>query len=124
MIPNLRSKYVGLETVALLLRTETALERYHRAHGFYPPTLSALVPAYLKTVPVDVCTEKANLPIHYSLKDNGKASGQSYLLYSGGPDMRDDGGTPQKNIADGTPGDLVAHQLWRKMPISFAPVKK
>ena len=99
-----------MEAVTTLLQTETALERYQRAHGRYPATLSQLVPAYLKTVPIDVCTGKANLPSALRPQKNGHA----YLLYSVGVDMRDDGGIPQKfvNSNDGKPGDIVAHRLW------------
>ena len=121
---SIRGKYIGLETVGILLRTVTALERYRRAHGIYPADLNALVPAYLKSVPVDICTGKANLPLHYSLQGIGKASERSYLLYNVGIDMRDDGGSPQKNVADGTHGDIVAHHLWWKTPAASASAKK
>jgi hypothetical protein len=105
-----REKFLGMETVTTVLQTETALERYQRAHGRYPATLAELVPAYMKTVPIDICTGSASLPLRYATQNDG----QAYLLYSVGLDMRDDGGIPQKfvNTNDGKPGDIVAHRLW------------
>ena len=124
IVPSVRSKYIGMKTVAILLRTETALERYRHAHHRYPADLAALVPAYLKTIPIDVCSGKANTPLRYSLSKNTTQAGQSYLLYSVGPDMHDDGGIPQKYVGDTSPGDLVAGRLWPKRNPIAIPAKK
>lgn len=51
--------------------------------GKYPETLTDLKPRYLKKIPNDLFIEK---PLHY------KRTGEGYLLYSVGPDMKDDGG--------------------------------
>ncbi len=51
--------------------------------GKYPETLAVLKPHYLKKIPNDLFIEK---PLHY------KRTGEGYLLYSVGPDMKDDGG--------------------------------
>ncbi len=57
--------------------------------GRYPVILAVLKPHYLKKIPNDLFIEK---PLHY------KRTGEGYLLYSVGPDMKDDGG---KGIGDG-----------------------
>ncbi len=51
--------------------------------GKYPEKLAVLKPHYLKKIPTDLFIEK---PLHY------KRTGEGYLLYSVGPDMKDDGG--------------------------------
>lgn len=102
-----RDKFAGMEAATSLLQTETALERYRLANGHYPDALASLVPEYLKAVPLDVCTGRANQPLRYTLKSEGRA----YLLYSVGTDMRDNGGKPSKYISTGE-GDIVAQHLW------------
>lgn len=69
-----------------LLAVQLALHAYKLYHGAYPPSLSALVPAYLPAVPVDNFTR--GHPLQYRLSAPG------YTLYSVGPDCNDDGGKP------------------------------
>ena len=54
---------------------------YHADHGDYPEQLTALAPAYLKTIPQDLFSGQ---PLHYQRGEN------AYLLYSVGPNMKDD----------------------------------
>ena len=68
----------------LMLRL--ALRAYRLERGAYPPDLRALVPGYLKAVPADPFG--GGEPVRY------KKQGQSYLLWSIGPDGRDDGAKP------------------------------
>jgi len=70
---------------ALLLVT-LALQAYHAEHNTYPDTLAALTHAYLKAVPADLFGSGESL--HYRRTDTG------YVLYSIGPDGKDDGGVP------------------------------
>jgi len=63
-----------------------ALKRYQLRHGQLPPSLEALVPEFLSTVPYDYMSAK---PLRYRLKPDG-----SYVLYSVGEDGKDDGGDP------------------------------
>ena len=56
-----------------------ALERYHQAHGQYPATLDALVPAELPAVPAEV----NSYPITYHAADDGYTLEFSYT----GPGM-------------------------------------
>jgi len=60
-----------------------ALEAYQRDNGNYPATLDALAPAVLPELPPDPFTGK---PFGYTRQNAG------YLLYSAGPNMKDDGG--------------------------------
>lgn len=68
-----------------------ALERYRLSMGEYPLTLEALVPAYLDRMPADPFSGN---PLCYRLlhEDDPALRGQSYLLYSVGGDMWDNGG--------------------------------
>jgi len=70
-----------------------ALAAYHGDHGRYPRALEALAPKYLKQVPDDLFSDKALI---YHPTDNG------YLLYSVGPNGKDDGGRGRE---DNPPGD-------------------
>lgn len=74
------------ETSNTLLLAALALRAYRLEHGSYPPSLAALAPAYLKQVPADPLALKGALRY--------KRTGDKYLLYSVGPDGRDDGGKP------------------------------
>lgn len=72
-----------------LLMVSFALRAYKVEHGTCPASLRQLVPAYLKAIPTDFFSNK---PLKYKVK------GASYILYSVGPDGKDDGG---KASADG-----------------------
>lgn len=48
------SRAINIENQAQLAIVAVALERYRLDHRDYPPSLAALVPAYLKEVPVDL----------------------------------------------------------------------
>ncbi|VAX41764.1 hypothetical protein MNBD_PLANCTO03-1666, partial [hydrothermal vent metagenome] len=69
-----------------------ALERHYLAHGFYPDTLSALVPEYLAVLPIDPWTGE---PLRYRLHGEGASA---YVLYSVGPDAEDNGGQPDEDF--------------------------
>ena len=75
---------VKAETQNALLLTMLALRAYRLDHGAGPPTLSALVPRYLPAVPAD--------PFALSGPLRFKRVGAKSLLYSVGPDGKDDGG--------------------------------
>jgi hypothetical protein len=65
------------------LRLAIALEMYHRDNKAYPKALGNLAPKYLKAVPGDRFSGKGLI---YQLR------GLGYLLYSVGPNGKDDGG--------------------------------
>jgi len=95
-----RLKYAKGEAVLALIQTEVALRRYHFAHNRYPDKLAQLVPAYVKSVPVDPFGR--GKPLKYKPLDGGK----DFLLYSRGPNLRDDGGVPGRWRGTDTAGDL------------------
>jgi adenylosuccinate synthase len=70
-------------------------------HGTYPERLPELAPRYLASAPVDPFG--LGKPLRYKRLDNGR-----FLLYSRGPDLRDNGGTPGKWSGAPTRGDIVA----------------
>ena len=65
------------------LRLLAAVELYRAEHAGLPPSLDALVPAYLKSLPPDPFSGS---PFGY------RVAGRAYRLYSVGPDRRDGGG--------------------------------
>jgi|GEM_PF-752720 len=96
-----------------LLLVSLALQAYHAEHNAYPATLVELTPAYLKAVPDDPFALQA--PLCYQRTETG------YLLYSIGPDGKDDGGIPcsggqkagDKGVVPEAIGDIVAGvNLW------------
>jgi hypothetical protein len=68
-----------------LLICEVALQGHRAEHGEFPDDLADLVPGYLSAVPKDPFSNK---PFIYRRQPTG------YLLYSVGPDGKDDGGRP------------------------------
>lgn len=98
---RVRFKEAESDTQNALLVTTLALQTYKLDHGAYPPSLTALVPGYLNTVPTDPFALSG--PLRYK-----RVSGK-YLLYSVGPDGKDDGGRaifagalPAPNLVDVT----------------------
>jgi hypothetical protein len=94
-----------------LLTVQLALQAFSVEHGAYPATLEVLVNAgYLPQLPTDPFALSGSF--HYSRK------GAGYLLYSLGPDGKDDGGKPIMDKKDPTKpatslqtddhGDIVA----------------
>ncbi|MEO7718510.1 MAG: hypothetical protein ABIY70_20095 [Capsulimonas sp.] len=68
-----------------LFLTALALKAYRDDTGAYPTSISQLTPRYLTSVPIDPFSSQAN-PLQY------KRNGAAYLLYSVGPDAKDNGG--------------------------------
>lgn len=66
-----------------LTQIALAMRAYQARNGKYPASLAELSPKYLKTIPTDRFTEK---PLVYRLE------GAGYVIYSLGPNGRDDGG--------------------------------
>jgi hypothetical protein len=66
-----------------------ALRAFRLENGQYPATLNELAPRYLKEIPPD--------PFGGGEKLRYKRTANSYLLYSIGPDGKDDGGTPVRH---------------------------
>jgi hypothetical protein len=82
----------GIAEVALA-RTALALSLYRTENGQYPESLAALVPGYLPKVPTDPFD---GAPIKYVLNDSG------FVIYSIGPDGKDNGGQARYDIPWGS----------------------
>lgn len=67
-----------------LVMTALAVEQFRRRHGRLPEQLDNLLPEFLAQLPLDPFTGQS---LYYRPKDGG------YLLYSTGPNGRDNGGT-------------------------------
>jgi hypothetical protein len=67
------------------LTTELAIRLFKDDHGRLPDSLDQLVPKYLASSPIDPYSADGASLIY-------RLSGDGYLLYSIGPDRRDDGG--------------------------------
>jgi hypothetical protein len=80
-------RVMAVETAKRTVITAIALKRYQLKHGNYPPNLNALVPEFLSTVPLDPVDGQS---LRYRLNADG-----TFLLYSVGPNGKDDGGNPQ-----------------------------
>ena len=75
-------------TVMRCAQTACAVERYQLKHQKLPPTLDALVPEFLESVPEDPMTGE---PLKYLIR------GEGYVVYGVGEDGTDDQGQePQK----------------------------
>jgi hypothetical protein len=83
-----RTWYADLysETRNRLLQIAFALQAYHADQGMYPDKLNDLVPRYLKRIPGDLFALSG--PLRY------RRDGSQYILWSIGPDGKDDGGRP------------------------------
>jgi hypothetical protein len=79
-----------------LTKLAFALAQYHAEQGSYPEQLADLVPKYVVRLPKDIFSDA---PFHYRREDDG------YLLYSVGPNGKDDGGVgheyPNEGYAKG-----------------------
>jgi len=87
MMPSLElsfSRIFAAQAAARLSQTAIALQQHRLSRGRYPAALQELTPAWLPEVPSDPFDA---LPLRYRRLD-----GDAYLLYSIGPDGKDDGG--------------------------------
>lgn len=98
-------KYTLNSACDTLEQTETAIYWYRRKTGRFPHSLRELVPRYLPSIPEDPFNY--DKPLIYRLNSKG----ESFLLYSVGPDQVDNGGKPMKKYWEGKGGDIVAGYL-------------
>jgi hypothetical protein len=74
-----------------LAQTAVALERFRAANNHYPDSLNELAPKFLAAVPSDPFDGQ---PLRY------RKSVEGYLLYSVGPDLKDDSGARKPGSDD------------------------
>ena len=79
-----------------------SLAAYRADHSSYPAKLRDLVPKYAAEIPTDVFTGS---DLHY------KPSGDGYLLYSVGPNAKDDGGKETGNDKEGKGWDDIVVRI-------------
>jgi hypothetical protein len=90
-----RVKQAASQAFDGLLRVALALRAYRLERGTYPSDLAALVKAgYLKSLPADPFSADGKSPFAYRRTPAGR-----YLLYSLGPDVRDDGGRAIESVS-------------------------
>jgi len=88
-IPNFEPAFASCaraETRRRMTIAAIALQRYQLKRGQFPSTLDALVPEFLRNVPIDCMSGRA---LHYRLSADGR-----FNLYSVGEDGQDNGGDP------------------------------
>jgi len=100
LFDNVRKLAANQDAIWEVMRAEVAVRRYRADVGRYPEGLNQLVPRYLKAVPTDPCGQ--GKPLMYRLLKGGR----EFLLYSVGPDLKDDHGKPRAKRWG--PGDIVA----------------
>ena len=100
-VESVENGFVHIATVTDFARLACALERHRLARGAFPQALSELTPDFLATIPAEIVNGK---PYRYRRTDDGR-----FLLYSVGPDLRDDGGVidPKKSARE------QADWVWR-----------
>jgi hypothetical protein len=101
VLPSVIRRMLQAETERSMALSVIGIQRYRLRHGHWPPTLDALVPQFLREVPMD-CMD--GTPLRYRVEPDG-----GFLLYSIGIDGRDDG-------ADNTlsPGKTNHRNLWER----------
>lgn len=100
-LAEVRERFTAGEARLTLLQVEVALFRYRCDHARYPSRLHELVPAYLKSTPIDPFG-LGKPPVYRPLNN-----GREFLLYSLGQHLKDDGGRPCKWKRGDADGDLV-----------------
>ncbi|MDR1925526.1 MAG: hypothetical protein LBQ66_14230 [Planctomycetaceae bacterium] len=88
-------------TIHNLFYVSSALELYQHDNGNYPDSLDAITPKYLEKIPID--------PLSTDNKFTYKKTDTGYILYSFGPDEKDDGGD-EKSEYRGIKGDIVVER--------------
>ncbi len=102
---QMRVQHVEREAQMAVLRAWVDVLRYQKDTGSYPPSLKALVPRYLEAVPIDPFGGATRPPLIYHKTASG------FLLYSLGPNMKDDGGAPATPKTILHSEDIVAGKL-------------
>jgi len=102
-LANASARFAQGQASTDLARVACALERHRLAHGQYPETLDALVPAFLAKLPHDVINGQ---PLKYRRTNDGL-----FVLYSVGWNEKDDGGmvvfNKDKRASNWKEGDWV-----------------
>ena len=98
---QVEKRSVQLATMTDHTRLACALERFRLACGAYPETLAELGPEFIAAIPVEIVSGE---PYRYRRTEDG-----SFVLYSVGPDLHDDGGVIDPKASASKQADWV----WR-----------
>lgn len=98
VLASARRKHAEVRCAAVAL----ACERFRRKHNTWPESLDRLVPDSLDAVPLDPFD---GAPLRYRRLDDG------VVVYSVGPDRRDDGGSVRERLPFESANDIGA-RLW------------
>lgn len=100
-VTRIRVSYERSSAANRLLQADLALQASVKPSSPYPDSLSALAPKYLRAVPRDPFAPASQLRY--------KRQGDSFLLYSVGPDGIDNGGEPIKGrgVSIDSIGDIL-----------------
>ena len=110
LLPDASSCALAVDRSAMrfdLTRLAFALAAYHADRGAYPEKLADLVPQYVADVPKDIFSDS---DLHY------RSEGGGYLLYSVGPNGKDDGGKGRDDCKAGEDWDDIAVRISAAAP--------
>lgn len=110
MLPGCRLNFLRRDTVSALLRAQIAVRRFFLAHGECPARLEDAAEAFLPALPEDPFARESGAPLLY------RREGDGYILYSRGPNGKDEGGkwVPWQHWMKG--GDMVAGRIFEPGP--------
>lgn len=111
-IRHVQQSFDWTEQYARLAQLTITLEMYRAETGSYPQRLEDLSPKYLPTLPIDIFTGR---PPIYRRPERG------YVLYSVGPNGRDDAG---RSADDQPPGDDLRFEMAVPIPKQAKPADK
>jgi hypothetical protein len=97
------SRYRGSQALLRSAIASIAVERYRRENNRWPGSLGDLVPTHLAEVPLDPFDGN---PLRYRINDD------HIVVYSIGPDHKDDGGHIDRNKKFDVPGTDIGIRLW------------
>ena len=89
---DVEQRYLLLQTRVDQTRLSIAIERFRVAHRAVPEALAEIVPNFITQLPRDIFTRE---PMIYRRNDDG-----GFLLYSVGPNRRDDGGAVKPRLSE------------------------
>ena len=98
---SVEKRFVQAATLTDHTRLACALERFRLARGTYPEALAELAPEFIPAVPAEIVNGE---PYRYRRTEDG-----SFVLYSVGTDLRDDGGVLNPKASEWKQADWV----WR-----------
>ncbi len=101
VLEDVEKRFIQAATMTDHARLACALERFRLARGTFPETLAELAPEFIPGIPAEIVNGE---PYRYRRTEDG-----SFVLYSIGTDLRDDGGVIDPKASASKQADWV----WR-----------